>query len=175
MLKFFKKFALLVDGYNIKCRTRISVRELDIYQNMVVRVIKQASIARNGVGSYIFPCKKIVLQYCNWGGSSQGLREFLTSKRLPLLAAKYPYIQFEVVKKSGHPLLRAQYNNGREKVICVRNLNIDNVENKLQVLKDSSGEILRHRTKNDNVESLNKSVRGVWSPVHVDPSMRHRV
>ncbi|SCW01328.1 LAFE_0D10154g1_1 [Lachancea fermentati] len=142
---------------------------------MVVKVLKQSSIARNGVGAFIFPCKKITLQYCNWGGSSQGVRDFLTSKRLNLIAQKYPFIQFEVVKKSGHPLIRGHYTNGKEKVICVRNLNIDHVENKLKLLKDSSGEQLRDRVKNDYVETLNSSVRGVWSPMHVDPSMRHRV
>lgn len=140
---------------------------------MVVKAIKQVSIARNGVGAFIFPCKKITLQYCNWGGSSQGMRDFLTSKRLDSLSKKYPFIQFEILRKSGHPIIRGQYNNGREKVICVRNLNIDNVENKLKLLKDSSGEVLRRRTKNDNVETLNSSVRGVWSPVH--SSMRYRV
>lgn len=77
------------------------------------------------------------------------------------------------MRKSGHPLLRAEYTNGREKVICVRNLNIDNVENKLKLLKDSDGDILRRRTKNDNVESLNSSVRGIWSPLHA--AKRHRI
>ncbi|AET38322.1 mitochondrial 54S ribosomal protein mL43 Ecym_2609 [Eremothecium cymbalariae DBVPG len=142
---------------------------------MVVKVIPQLSIARNGVGAFVFPCKKIILQYCNWGGSSQGLRDFLVSKRLVQWAEKYPQINFEVVKKSGHPVIKALYTNGRNKAICVKNLNIDNVENKLRLLKDSSGEQLHHRTKNNNVESLNKSVRGLWSPLHVDPSLRHRV
>ncbi|SCU96698.1 LAMI_0F07426g1_1 [Lachancea mirantina] len=142
---------------------------------MVVKALKQLSVAQNGLGAYIFPCKKIVLQYCNWGGSSQGMRDFLSSKRLELLAQKCPHIEFHVVKKSGHPLLRGHYVNGREKVICVRNLNVDNVENKLKLLKDSSGEKLRDRTKNDYVETLNSSVRGVWSPLHVDPSKRHRI
>lgn len=140
---------------------------------MVVKAIKQNSIARNGVGAFVFPCKKITLQYCNWGGSSQGMRDFLVSKRLELLSLKYPHIQFHISRKSGHPLLRAQYTNGREKVVCVRNLNIDNVENKLKLLKDSSGEILRRRAQNDNVESLNNGVRGVWSPLH--SLMRYRV
>ncbi|SCU82139.1 LADA_0C03246g1_1 [Lachancea dasiensis] len=142
---------------------------------MVVKALKQSSIARNGVGAYLFPCKKIVLQYCNWGGSSQGMRDFLSSKRLDLLAQKYREVEFNVLKQSGHPLLRAYYTNGREKVICVRNLNIDNVENKLKLLKDSSGEILHHRAANDYVESLNSSVRGVWSPMHQDASTRYKV
>ncbi|CCD22644.1 mitochondrial 54S ribosomal protein mL43 NDAI_0A04890 [Naumovozyma dairenensis CBS 421] len=140
---------------------------------MVVKAIPRVSIARNGVGAFIFPCKKITLQYCNWGGSSQGMRDFLMSKRLDKLAKQYPFIQFHVMKKSGHPILRAEYNNNREKVICVRNLNIDNVENKLKLLKDSSGDVLRKRTKNDNVETLNNSVRGVWSPIHA--ATRHRI
>ncbi|SCV04440.1 LANO_0G10220g1_1 [Lachancea nothofagi CBS 11611] len=142
---------------------------------MVVKALKQSSIARNGVGAYIFPCKKIVLQYCNWGGSSQGMRDFLSSKRLDLLASKHPDIEFNVLKKSGHPMVRAHYTNGREKVICVRSLNVDNVENKLKLLRDSSGEVLHHRVAKDYVESLNSSVRGVWSPLHVDPSGRHRL
>lgn len=133
---------------------------------MVVKALPQLSIARNGVGAYIFPCKKITLQYCNSGGSSQGLRNLLNSKRLDIFAEKNPHIQFDVIKKAGHPILRAEYTNGREKVICVKNLNIDIVENKMKLLKDSSGDILKKLTKNDNVQSLNTSVRGIWSPLH---------
>ncbi|CCK68402.1 mitochondrial 54S ribosomal protein mL43 KNAG_0A07490 [Huiozyma naganishii CBS 8797] len=133
---------------------------------MVVRALKQVSVARNGVGAFVHPCRKIVLQYCNWGGSSEGMRRFLASRRLDLLATKYPQIEFEVVRKPGHPLVTGLYTNGREKVVCVRNLNVDHVENKLLLVKDSSGEVLRHYAKNDNVRSINESVRGVWSPVH---------
>lgn len=133
---------------------------------MVVRAIKQVSIARNGVDSFVHPCKKITLQYCNWGGSSDGMRKFLTSKRLDNVAMANPYIQFDVFRKPGHPILRAEYTNGREKVICVRNMNIDVIENKMKLLRDSSGDQLRRWTKNDNVRTLNSSVRGVWSPLH---------
>ena len=133
---------------------------------MVVKAIKQTSIARNGVGAFVFPCKKITLQYCNWGGSSDGMRKFLISKRLDKIAKEHPYIEFDVVRKPGHPLLKAEYTNSREKIICVRNMNIDVIENKLKLLRDSSGDVLRHWTKNDNVRSLNSSVRGIWSPLH---------
>lgn len=49
---------------------------------MVVKAIARNSIGRNGVGAFVFPCRKITLQFCNWGGSSEGMRKFLTSKRL---------------------------------------------------------------------------------------------
>ncbi|CCE64934.1 hypothetical protein TPHA_0J01120 [Tetrapisispora phaffii CBS 4417] len=135
---------------------------------MVVKAISQSSVARNGVGAFVFPVKKITLQYCNWGGSSDGIRKFLVSSRLDKFAEKYPHIEFNILRKPGHPILRGEYTNGREKVICVRNLNPNDVENKLVLLKNSSGNILQKLTRNDNVKSLNSSVRGVWSPLHAD-------
>lgn len=135
---------------------------------MVVKGITgRYSVARNGVtDSFIFPCKKISIQYCNWGGSSQGIRNFLVSERLNDLAKKYKHIEFEIVKKSGHPVITGWYTNGRNKPICVRNLEPNEIDKKLRLLIDSSGDILRRWTKNDNIRSLNKSVRGIWSPFH---------
>ncbi|KAL3230764.1 Large ribosomal subunit protein mL43 [Nakaseomyces bracarensis] len=140
---------------------------------MVVRAIAQRSIGRNGVGAFVQPCKKITLQYCNWGGSSQGMREFLKSKQLDKLALNEPHIQFEVVRKSGHPIVRAHYTNGREKVICVRGEDRNVVENRIKQLKECSGEILHKRVAGHNVETLNTSVRGIWSPLHA--ARKHRV
>ncbi|CAB4252071.1 similar to Saccharomyces cerevisiae YPR100W MRPL51 Mitochondrial ribosomal protein of the large subunit [Maudiozyma barnettii] len=140
---------------------------------MVVKVIQRVSIARNGVGAFVFPCKKVTLQYCNWGGSSDGMRRFLTSERLDKFAIGNPYMQFDVLRKPGHPILRAEYTNGREKVICVRNLSSEGIEAKLKLLRDSSGDQLRRWTKNDNVRTLNSSVRGIWSPIHA--AKQHKI
>lgn len=94
-------------------------------------------------------------------------------QRLDQYASHNPKIEFRVVQKAGHPVIKGEYINGREKAICIRNLNVDNVQNKLNLLKESSGEILRKR--NSKVESINESIRGVWSPLHVDKKVRHRV
>jgi large subunit ribosomal protein L43 len=54
--------------------------------------------------------------------------------------------------------------NGREKVICVRNLDANQIQKKAELLRDASGKKLKkvkHR-----VESENSSVRGIWSPFH---------
>lgn len=138
---------------------------------MVVRALKQLSQPRNGVGTFIHPCYKIVLQYCNWNGSSQGMRDFLTSQRLDKLANRMPQVQFEVLRKSGHPTVKAQYIKGQphnqiDKVICVRNLNIDQVENKIKLLLESSGDVLKKHRKIQTVESINPSIRGIWTPFH---------
>ncbi|CAL9727594.1 large ribosomal subunit protein mL43 [Monosporozyma unispora] len=135
---------------------------------MVVKgITNRFSIARNGYGeSFIHPCRKIIIQYCNWGGSSQGIRDFLVSERLNGIASRHKQIEFEVIKKSGHPVITGFYNNGRNKPICVRNMDPIEINKKLEILMNSSGDILRRWTKNDNVRSLNKSVRGIWSPFH---------
>jgi large subunit ribosomal protein L43 len=54
--------------------------------------------------------------------------------------------------------------NGREKVICVRNLDANQIVKKAELLRDSSGKKLK-RVKR-RVETENSSVRGIWSPFH---------
>ena len=54
--------------------------------------------------------------------------------------------------------------NGREKAVCVRNLEKDQVLQKAMLLRDASGEKLKRVVK--PVKSLNESVRGIWDPYH---------
>lgn len=63
-------------------------------------------------------------------------------------------------------MIKGSYINGREKAICVRNLEPVDILKKANILKDASGEKLK-RTKKP-VTSLNESVRGIWSPYHGD-------
>jgi len=55
--------------------------------------------------------------------------------------------------------------NGREKVICVRNMDVNQIQKKAELLRDASGKKLKKPTV--KVESINPSVRGIWSPLHV--------
>lgn len=63
-----------------------------------------------------------------------------------------------------HPVIKGTYINGREKAICVRNLEKEQILQKAELLRDASGEKLKRVTK--PVKSMNESVRGVWSPYH---------
>jgi len=139
---------------------------------MPIKPIPRLPILRNGVGAFVLPCKRIIIQYDKNGGSSSGLREFLRT-RLDKYASKHPKIEFKLVEKAGHPVIKGEYINGREKPICIRNLNVDNVQNKMELLRESSGEQLRF-TKS-KVESLNESIRGIWSPLHVNKKLRHKI
>ncbi|ODV84822.1 hypothetical protein CANARDRAFT_200398 [[Candida] arabinofermentans NRRL YB-2248] len=138
-----------------------------------INFIPQVSRARNGIGAFITPCKKITLTYCNFGGSSKGMREFL-STRLKKISSNYPSIYFQVLLKPGfHPVLKAEYNNDLTKQICVRKWNVDVVENKLKLLINSSGKNLSK--PKSLVKSMNSSVRGIWSPFHIDPNHRYKI
>lgn len=91
---------------------------------------------------------------------------FLT-QTLPNFARENPQIELRVAPRPGkHPVIKGQYVNGREKAICVRNLEPIDILKKAMILKDASGDKLKRSKK--PVTSINESVRGIWSPYHGD-------
>jgi len=130
--------------------------------------LKVTSMARNGVGAYILPCKKLEFHYCDWAGSSKGMNNFLLHI-LPAFASRSQTISMHVSPRPHrHPVIRAHYVNGVSKAICVKNLSKEQVLAKAQILKDASG-IKNFRVRGGRVvRSLNESVRGIWSALHAD-------
>jgi large subunit ribosomal protein L43 len=122
--------------------------------------------------------------YCDWAGSSRGMKYALRyslslaidqslltvtsgfiKSLLPKFAAAHPQVEFTVSPRpSKHPVIVAQYINGREKAVCVRNMEPYEILKKAELLRDASGEKLKRVTK--PVQSINDSVRGIWSPYH---------
>ncbi|KAJ6184247.1 hypothetical protein N7519_005548 [Penicillium mononematosum] len=127
---------------------------------MPLRGIRTSTAARNGAGAFILQCKRLDFHYCNWAGSSKGMVAFL-EKTLPTFARENPQIE---IRK--HPLIKGLYINGREKPVCVRNMEPHEILKKANLLKEASGEKLKRVKK--PVTSLNESVRGIWSPYHGD-------
>ena len=86
-------------------------------------------------------------------------------KYLPEFAAKHPQIEMTVSPRpSKHPVITGHYINGRQRAICVRNLEANQILQKAELLRDSSGE--KNKRTNKPVTSFNPSVRGIWSPHH---------
>lgn len=84
---------------------------------------------------------------------------------LPSFAKANPQIEITVSPRPRrHPVVRGHYINGREKAVCVRNLAKEQILQKVELLRDASGEKLKRTNK--KVISLNESVRGIWSPFH---------
>ncbi len=51
-------------------------------------------------------------------------------------------------------------------MICVRNLQKEQILKKVEILRDAGGEKVRRVKGGRAVGSLNEGVRGVWSPFH---------
>ncbi|MCJ1363583.1 39S ribosomal protein L51, mitochondrial [Acarospora aff. strigata] len=131
---------------------------------MPVQGLRTVASSRNGVGAFILQCKRLDFHYCDWAGSSRGMNLFLKNT-LPRFAAAHPQIEITVSPRPHrHPVIKGTYINGREKAVCVRNLEKEQILQKAELLRDASGEKLRRVTK--PVKSGNESVRGIWSPYH---------
>ncbi|KAG5356851.1 54S ribosomal protein L51 [Yarrowia sp. C11] len=132
------------------------------------------TVARNlnGVGNFVLQCKKVTFRYCNWGGSSEGMRQYL-DKNLQKIAAQNPEIEFVAVKDIGHPFIRGEFVNGAEKTICCKNKHPRFIDGKFEMLKSTDG--APRKQMKSPVESINESVRGIWSPYHTNPEGRHKI
>ncbi|KAL7276099.1 39S ribosomal protein L51, mitochondrial [Rhizina undulata] len=137
---------------------------------MPITPIRLISKSQNGVGAFILQCKRLEFHYCDWAGSSKGMNSFL-QHHLPAFAEKNPQVEMMVAPRPGkHPIIRGVYINGREKVICVRNLDHNKVLQQAELLRNASGDKLKRCTK--PVTSANEGVRGIFSPFH---GVQHRI
>ena len=58
----------------------------------------------------VFQCKQLTIRYCEHGGSSRAVREYLASGRLLDWAAERPTVNIKVKVRNGkHPNLQADY------------------------------------------------------------------
>lgn len=140
---------------------------------MTVKPIFIKSIERNGIGNLINSCYKITLQYCNLGGSSNGIRELLKSGSLDEYAKNKQFIFFEIKQKFGHPLLKFYYGYNKINEVNIANLSKDSIIEKLTEFSLRTGNDLIKC--NNKVVSLNESVRGIWSPMHISFNHRFRI
>ncbi|EGV62003.1 39S ribosomal protein L51, mitochondrial [Yamadazyma tenuis] len=140
---------------------------------MPVKPIFKPSLLRNGLGTYVQPCHKVTIQYCNWGGSSKSIRDLLSTGSINKFASENLNIFVEVVKKSGHPVLKFDYSHDKQDSVEVRNKTTTEV---LKLLSDysqrSGNELFKY---NHKVLSNNESVRGVWSPMHEHKGHRFKI
>jgi len=129
--------------------------------------IRTVASSLNGASAtYIPPILSLSLHYCDWAGSSRGMNSFLRSAHLPQLTSSHPHVEFKISPRPGkHPVLKAQYVNGREKAVCVRNLRVEEIRQKVEGLLGNDGKKNR-RLGARKVVAANESVRGVWSPMH---------
>ncbi|KAJ2782249.1 39S ribosomal protein L51, mitochondrial [Coemansia javaensis] len=119
---------------------------------------------KNGVGAFVFPCRKLVFNYCERSGSSRAMLEYLQTRAVQF-ARDNPQIEVIVQPRpSRHPIVRAFYTNGQQRTKCVRRCTVDEIPEVVKSLRDHSGHRLRRWNK--YVLSDTPSVRGIYSPFH---------
>ncbi|CAE6462011.1 unnamed protein product [Rhizoctonia solani] len=118
----------------------------------------------NGHGAFVPQLKKLVFEYCDTWSSSARLRGYLL-RNSERLAQENPHVEVVVRQRPFKaPIVRGIYLNERDKVVPLNKLEPSSIEQKVQLLLDSSGAKIRPFKR--SVESTTESARGMWSGFH---------
>ncbi|KAF9454968.1 hypothetical protein P691DRAFT_654735 [Macrolepiota fuliginosa MF-IS2] len=121
----------------------------------------------NGHVAFIPQIRKLVFEYCDKWPSSYNTRTFLLTQ-LQTLARTNPHVEVVVRQRNNkEPIVRGFYVNNRDKVIPLNALEVTGIQQKVQLLLDSSGAKIKS-LKRRPVESTTEAPRGIWSGLHAD-------
>ncbi|KAH9927516.1 thioredoxin-like protein [Epithele typhae] len=100
----------------------------------------------------------MVFEYCDTYTSSANFRTYIHN-HLEGIARKNPHVEFVVKQRPNkEPVVRGFYINNRDKVICLKGLEVNGIEKKVELLLDSSGAKIKP-LKRRIVESRNEAAR----------------
>lgn len=107
---------------------------------------------------------KLTLSYCEHGGSSRTIREFISSGRVIDFARENPTVEVSVKPRNGHhPFILGHYRTGRSKQISVKNEELARLYKVIEMLNNSSGRKITKITK--PILTQTPSIQGVWTPM----------
>eukprot|EP00250_Pteridium_aquilinum_P008585 c18055_g1_i1 orf=121-477(+) len=110
----------------------------------------------------VWQLKKLLVLYCDQGGSSRGMRKFM-EKELPAFKEKNPQLEVETQLNRGqHPCLKGYYVNHRDRVVGVKNLESNEILLQATRLRSCLGrKVIKLRSR---VITHSTSVQGTWKP-----------
>lgn len=114
----------------------------------------------------VFQLKRLNLFYCEHGGSSGALRDFISNGRLVQWATEHPQVQVAVQVRNGkHPYIQAEYltQTVQEHQVSVKNYDSwRKVQEVCNMLKNRSGRKIKKITTPVLTDS--PSIQGTWTP-----------
>eukprot|EP00742_Colponemidia_sp_Colp-10_P003644 GILJ01003878.1.p1 GENE.GILJ01003878.1~~GILJ01003878.1.p1 ORF type:complete len:132 (-),score=7.60 GILJ01003878.1:204-599(-) len=110
----------------------------------------------------VFQLSRLNIQYCDWGGSSKGVRLLLD--QLDKVKQELPGLNVQLtMKRSRHPHLDGFYVNGYRRTIGVKNQSPREVLDVIKYLRSAGGHAaLPHNGK--HVYTNKPSIQGSWHP-----------
>mmetsp|Transcript_13125 Transcript_13125/g.18578 ORF Transcript_13125/g.18578 Transcript_13125/m.18578 type:complete len:137 (-) Transcript_13125:62-472(-) len=112
----------------------------------------------------VWQLSKLRVVYCEHGGSSRNVREFIQSGRIVEWARENPQVNIVVqIRNSKHPYIQGNYLTGKTHEIGVKNEPIETIYKAMDQLKNRSGRKIKKLGKPVRTET--PSVQGVWTPM----------
>ena len=108
--------------------------------------------------------QKLHVVFCEHGGSSTPVREYIKSAKIVQFAVDNPTVEVIASLRNGHhPYVKADYLTGFSKQVCVKNEPVERIEIVVAMLNNSSG---RKITKiGSPIKTDTPSVQGIWTPM----------
>ena len=110
--------------------------------------------------------RKLRIRYCEVGGSSATVRDYLkNSPHLINFATENPHVDIIVKSRNGHhPYIQGEYVTGQSKQICVKNTTEKRILEVMGMLRNTSGRKIQ-QLGGLAVRGDCASVQGVWTPM----------
>lgn len=137
------------------------IEQFDSVKQSSPPLLSQIAMATRGV----FQLTRLRLCYCEHGGSSATLREYIGSGRLAAWAASQPHVEVDVkVRNNKHPFVEANYKTQAafHQVSVKNSPHWKDIQDVLDMLRNRSGRKITKITT--PVLTDTPSIQGVWTP-----------
>lgn len=112
----------------------------------------------------VFQLKKLSVYFCDFGGSSSGVRDFISSPSITQFLKANPQIEVQAIcKRNHHPFVRGTYINGYNKDVPLRSNSEEEALSALESLRNQFGRKAM-KASGYRIFGTKKSIQGKWQP-----------